>query len=429
MAMNSELAAIVSYIERERGVEREDVLTAIEGAIKQAASHNPGVTNDLRVVINRKDLSLHVYDTMVVSNEETGTGFISLARARRIKPDAVEGEAIEIEMPAARLGRIAAQTSRQMIMQNIRDIVRTNVYTDFKNRIGEIVSGTVSAVNRRDLYVFVGKTEMLLPGKERIPTEEFAVGDSIRAIVHSVKPDANGPAVTLSRASAEFVRTLFRLEVGEISDGVVEIMGIARDPGYRTKLAVRTLDEKVDPVGACVGLKGARVRNIVRELNGEKIDIVRWNADVKHYVAQALAPAKLESVEVDPDGGNTVHVTVAPDQYSLAIGKRGQNVRLTSKLTGWHVDVTKAIALASFEDQKAEAIKTLADMFSVSTAVATKLADAGFLTVDGIVESDEEGFIAATGLDEVTAKGLYAAAQAVAELTGVTTSAQAEEEE
>ena len=277
MAMNSELAAIVSYIERERGVEREDVLTAIEGAIKQAASHNPGVTNDLRVVINRKDLSLHVYDTMVVSNEETGTGFISLARARRIKPDAVEGEAIEIEMPAARLGRIAAQTSRQMIMQKIRDIERTNVYTDFKNRIGEIVSGTVSAVNRRDLYVFVGKTEMLLPGKERIPTEEFAVGDSIRAIVHSVKPDANGPAVTLSRASAEFVRTLFRLEVGEISDGVVEIMGIARDPGYRTKLAVRTLDEKVDPVGACVGLKGARVRNIVRELNGEKIDIVRWN--------------------------------------------------------------------------------------------------------------------------------------------------------
>ncbi len=432
MAMNGELAAVVSYIERERGVERESVLTAIESAIKQAASHNPGVTNDLRVVINRKDLSLHVYDTMVVSNEETGTGFISLARARRIKPDAVEGDAIEIEMPAARLGRIAAQTSRQMIMQKIREVERANVSSEFKNRIGEIVSGTVSAVNRRDLYVLVGKTEMLLPGKERIPTEEFSVGDSVRAIVHSVKDaskDSNGPAVTLSRASAEFVRTLFRLEVGEISDGVVEIMGIARDPGYRTKLAVRTLDEKVDPVGACVGLKGARVRNIVRELNGEKIDIVRWNADVKHYVAQALAPAKLESVEVDPDGGNTVHVTVAPDQYSLAIGKRGQNVRLTSKLTGWHVDVTKSIALASFEDQKAEAIKTLADMFSVSTAIATKLADAGFLTVEGIVESDEEGFIAATGLDEVTAKGLYAAAQAVAELTGVSSSAPAEEQE
>lgn len=432
MAINNELAAIVTYIERERGVEREDVLTSIEEAIKKAAEHNPDVTKNLRVVINRRDLSLHVYDTAEVSNEQKGAGFISLARARRIKPDAELGEKIEIEMPAARLGRIAAQTTRQVVMGKIREIEQTNVYTEFRNRIGEIVSGTVSAVNRRDLYVLVGKTEMLLPGKERIPTEEFSVGDSIRAIVHSVKPmksDAKGPSVTLSRASAEFVRTLFRLEVGEISDGVVEIMGIARDPGYRTKLAVRTLDEKVDPVGACVGLKGARVRNIVRELNGEKIDIVRWNADVRHYVAQALAPAKLESVEVDPDGGNTVHVTVAPDQYSLAIGKRGQNVRLTSKLTGWHVDVTKAIALASFEDQKAEAIKTLADMFSVSTAIATKLADAGFLTVEGIVESDEEGFIAATGLDEVTAKGLYAAAQAVAELTGVGSFAPAEEEE
>jgi len=429
MAMNNELLAIVSYIERERGVEREVVLTAIEQAIQQAAKHNVDVTNDLRVSINRKDLSIHVFDTVVVSSEETGTGFISPARARRIKPDAQEGDAIEIEMPASRLGRIAAQTSRQVIMQKIRDAERSNVFSEFRGRIGEIVSGTVSAVNRRDLYVLVGKTEMYLPAKERIPTEEFSVGDSIRAIVHNVKQEANGPAVTLSRASAEFVRTLFRLEVSEISDGVVEIMGIARDPGYRTKLAVRTLDEKVDPVGACVGLKGARVRNIVRELNGEKIDIVRWNADVKHYVTQALAPARLESVEVDPDGGNTVHVTVAPDQYSLAIGKRGQNVRLTSKLTGWHVDVTKAMALASFEDQKAEAIKTLADMFSVSTAVATKLADAGFLSVEGIVESDEAGFIASTGLDEVTAKGLYAAAKAVAELTGVTPSGDAAEEE
>ena len=157
----------------------------------------------------------------------------------------------------------------------------------------------------------------------------------------------------------------------------------------------------------------------MRELNGEKIDIVRWSDDIKNYIGQALEPAKLESVEVDPDGGNTVHVTVAPDQYSLAIGKRGQNVRLTSKLTGWHVDITKAMALASFEDQKAEAIKTLAETFSVSTAVATQLADAGFLSVEGIVECDEEGFIAATGLDEVTAKGIYAAAQAVAELTGI----------
>ena len=419
MAMNDNLQAVVTFIERERGVDRELVLVAIEQAIQQAARRNPGVTNDLRVSIDRKNLSLHVFDTMVVSDEDTGTGFISVARARRIKPDAAEGDTIEIEMPASRLGRIAAQTSRQMIMQKIREAERSNTFNDFKGRIGEIVSGTVTGTSHRDVFVMVGKTEMVLPAKERIPTEDFNVGDSIRAIVHNVKSESTGPAVTLSRASGEFVRTLFRLEVSEIADGVVEIMGVARDPGYRSKLAVRTLDEKVDPVGACVGLKGARVRNIVRELSGEKIDIVRWSEDPKVYITQALAPAKLESVEVDPDASNTVHVTGAPDQYSLAIGKRGQNVRLTSKLTGWHVDITKAMSLASFEDQKAEAIKTLADTFSVSTAVATQLADAGFLTVEGIVESDEEGFIASTGLDEVTAKGLYAAAQAVAELTGV----------
>ena len=424
MAINDSLQAVVNFIERERGVDRELVLGAIEGAILQAAKRNPGVTNDLRVSIDRKTLALHVYDTMVVSDEDTGTGFISVARARRLKPDAAEGDTIEVEMPASRLGRITAQTSRQMIMQKIRDAERSNTFNDFKGRVGEIVSGTVTGMSHRDLFVMVGRTEMVMPAKERIPTEDFKVGDPIRAIVHHVKPEKTGgaaptgPVVTLSRASGDFVRTLFRLEVSEIADGVVEIMGVARDPGYRSKLAVRTLDDKVDPVGACVGLKGARVRNIVRELNGEKIDIVRWSDDPKVYIGGALAPAKLESVEIDPDAPNTVHVTVAPDQYSLAIGKRGQNVRLTSKLTGWHVDITKAMALASFEDQKAEAIKTLADTFSISTAVATQLADAGFLTVEGIVESDEEGFIAATGLDEVTAKGLYAAAQAVAELMG-----------
>ncbi len=426
MESNTELRAIVDYIERERGVDREIVMQAIEGALQQSARRNPDVTNDLRVEINRRDYSLHVYDTLVVSDEETGLGFISTKRAMRFNPNVKEGDTIEIELPASRLGRIAAQTSRQMIMQKIRDAERSNVFSEFKGRIGEIVSGTVSAISNRDWYVLVGKTEMVLPAKERIPSEDYNIGDSIRAIVHNVKSAANGPSVTLSRTSNEFLRTLFRLEVSEISDGVVEIMGIARDPGYRAKISVRTLDEKVDPVGACVGLKGARVRSIVRELNGEKIDIVRWSGDIKNYVTQALAPAKLESIEVD-HARSAVRITVSPDQYSLAIGKRGQNVRLTTKLTGWRVDVTKSMALASFEDQKAAAIKTLAETFSISTAQATQLANAGFLTVEGIVACDEEGFIAATGLDEVTAKGLYAAAMAVAEITG--TDAEDYEEE
>ena len=419
MAMNNQLLAVVQHIESERGVSREIVLTAIEQAISQAARKNQNVTNDLRVAIDRKDLSLHVYDTLVVSDEENGPGFISSARAARFNHGnpVAEGQTVEIEMPAASLGRIAAQTSRQMIMQKIREAERTNTFAEYKDRVGDIVTGTVSAVSHRDTYVTVGKTEMILPGKERIPTEDYQVGDTLRAIVLRVDPEAKGPSVILSRASGKFVEALFRLEVSEIADGVVEIMGVSRDPGFRAKLAVRTANENVDPVGACVGQRGSRVRSIVNELSGEKIDIVRWNEDIRQYVAQALAPAKLESIEVDPALPNTVHVVAAADQYSLAIGKRGQNVRLATKLTGWHVEVRKSMATASFEDQKAEAIKNLAEMFSVSSAVATQMADAGYLTVDGIVDEDEASFIAATGLDEVTAKGVYAAAQAVAALT------------
>ncbi len=419
MAMNSQLLAVVQHIEAERGVSREIVLTAIEQALAQAAKKNHDVTNDLRVVIDRKDLSLHVYDTFVCSDEDSGPGFISLERARRFNKGVPvkEGQTLEVEMPASRLGRIAAQTSRQMIMQKIRDAERSNTFSEYKDRIGDIVSGTVSAVSHRDTYVTVGKTEMVLPAKERIPSEEFQVGDPIRAIVLRVDPEAKGASVVLSRASGKFLEALFRLEVSEIADGVVEIMGVSRDPGYRAKIAVRTANENVDPVGACVGQRGSRVRTIVSELSGEKIDIVRWNEDIRQYVAAALAPAKLESIEIDPVVPNTVHVVTPGDQYSLAIGKRGQNIRLTTKLTGWHIEVKRSMLAASFEDQKAEAIKELAETFSVSTAIATQMADAGFLSVDGIVEEDEASFIAATGLDEVTAKGVYAAAQAVAALT------------
>lgn len=419
MAMNSQLLAVVQHIESERGVSREIVLTAIEQALSQAARKNALVTNDLRVVIDRKDLSLHVYDTLVVSDEDTGVGFITTARAARVNhgTPVAAGETIVVEMPASRLGRIAAQMSRQMIMQKIREAERTNTFSEYRDRVGDIVSGTVAAVVHRDTYVTVGKTEMILPAKERIPTEDYQVGDPIRAIVKRVDPDAKGPSVTISRADNKFLEALFRLEVSEIADGVVEIMGVSRDPGYRAKIAVRTSNESVDPVGACVGQRGSRVRSIVNELSGEKIDIVRWNEDIRQFVSQALAPAKLESVEVDPALPNTVRCVAAADQYSLAIGKRGQNVRLATKLTGWHVEVKKSMATASFEDQKAEAIKELAEMLSVSTAVATQMADAGYLTVDGIAEEDEASFIAATGLDEVTAKGVYAAAKAVAALT------------
>ena len=418
MAMNSPLLAVVQQIEVERGVSREIVLQAIEWAMTQAARRNRDVTNDLRVAIDRKDLSLHVYDTVVCSDEEVGPGFISLARAKRLNKGnpVAEGATIEIEIPASRLGRIAAQMSRQMIMQRIRDAERTNTFSEYKDRIGDIVTGTISAVGPRETYVTVGKTEMILPNKERIPTERYQIGDTVRAIITRVDSEARGPSVTISRASPKFLEALFRLEVSEIADGVVEIMGCSRDPGFRAKLAVRSSNDKVDPVGACVGQRGNRVKAVVNALNGEKIDIVRWNADICKYVEAALAPAKLESIEVDPAQPNSVSIVVAPDQYSLAIGKRGQNVRLTSRLTGWHVDVKKSLAMASFEDQKAHAIRELAETLSISTALATRMADAGYLTVEGIVGDDEAGFIAATGIDEVAAKGIYAAAGAVVDM-------------
>ncbi|MBR7180206.1 MAG: transcription termination factor NusA [Kiritimatiellae bacterium] len=428
MAMNNQLLAVVQHIERERGVSREIVLTAIEQAIQQAARRNRDVTDDLRVTIDRKDLSLHVYDTLVCAKDKNEPGFISPALAAKLaKRPVEEGETVEVEMPASRLGRIAAQMSRQMIIQKIREAERTNTFSEYKDRIGDIVSGVVSAVTaRHDTYITAGKTELVLPSKYKIPTDKFQVGDPIRAVVLRVDEEARGPSVIVSRTSDKFLEALFRLEVSEIADGVVEIMSVSRDPGFRAKIAVRTANENVDPVGACVGQRGSRVKNIVNELGGEKIDIVRWNEDIRQFVTQALLPAKLESIEIDPAVPNTIRIVAAPDQYSLAIGKRGQNVRLTSKLVGWNVEIKKSLATASFEDQKAEAIKLLAETFGVSTATATQIADAGFLTVDQIADEDEATFVSATGLDEISAKGVYAAAKAVAELTGAEDAADGE---
>ena len=410
--MNNELLSIVSYLERDRGVNREIIIQAIESAIQQAARKSLEVSNDLRVEIDRKTLSIKAFDTVVVSEEDTGLGFLSLRKAKTLKPDVKPGDTLDIEIPPSHLGRIAAQTARQMILQKIREAERKNVYDEYKDRIGDIVSGTIRQISHRDLIIELGKTEAIMPAKERLPTEEYNVGDRIRAYVFRVQAGANGPSVVLSRACPEFVKTLFRLEVSEIADGIVEVMGVARDPGFRSKIAVKTLDEKVDPVGACVGLRGVRVRNIVRELNGEKIDIVRWSDDIKQYVAQALAPARLEGVALDPNDARTVHVMVAPDQLSLAIGKRGQNVRLTSKLTGWRVDIQKSGEEVSFEEKRETAIEELAEMLDISEEVASTLVANGFLTTDGIVDVEVSYLQEVTGLDEETVRKIWVAAQA-----------------
>ncbi|MDA3924286.1 MAG: transcription termination factor NusA [Kiritimatiellae bacterium] len=413
--MNNELLSIISYLERDRGVDREIIIQAIESAIQQAARKSMEVTNDLRVEIDRTTLSIKAYDTVVASDEEEGLGFITMRQAKRIDPATEPNGLIEIEVSPGKLGRIAAQTARQMILQKIREAERKNVYDEYKDRIGDIVTGTVRQISHRDLIVELGKTEAVLPSKERIPTEDYNVGDRVRAYVLRVQASSNGPAVVLSRACPEFVKTLFYLEVSEIADGIVEVMGVARDAGFRSKIAVKSLDEKVDPVGACVGLRGVRVRNIVRELNGEKIDIVRWSDDIKQYITQALAPAKLKEIELgamDEEGRRTVYVIVNPDQLSLSIGKRGQNVRLTSKLTGWRVDIKKVEEEVSFESKRESAIEELAEVLDLTDELAIKLVESGFLTTEGIVDVEISYLQEICGFDEITASKIWAAASA-----------------
>lgn len=415
MAMNNELLTVISYLERDRGVNREVIIQAIESALQQAGRKSAG-GGDLRVEIDRKTLRIKAFETRTVSREESGAGYITLRRARDINPAAQVGETVEIEVPPGRLGRIAAQTARQMIVQKIRQAERENVFDEFKDRIGDIVSGSVRQIVRRDLIVEIGKVEAILPAKERIPTEEYEIGNRIRAYVHSVQASTTGPAVVLSRACPEFVKALFRLEVSEIADGIVEVMGVARDPGYRSKIAVRTHDEKVDPVGACVGLRGNRVKNIVRELSGEKIDIVRWHEDIRQYITQALAPAHLAEVIVDPDQPTTAHITVDPEHLSLAIGRHGQNVRLASRLTGWRIDIRKRETEVSFEEQLSRAIESLAAVPGISREDADVLVRHGFLTADGILAAEIPYIMEVTGLDEADAQRVYdAAAAAVGE--------------
>ncbi len=410
---NNELLTVINYMERDRGVSRELIIQAIESALEAAARRSLGITSELRVTIDRKKLAVKAFQTLTVSDDDTGGDLISLRKAREIKPDAVPGEEIEVELPPAQIGRIGVQNARQMIMQKIRQAERENAFQEYKDRIGDVVSGTVRQVSRRDLLIDIGKVEALLPARERIPREEFEIGDTLRAYVYKVQPNATGSSVILSRACPEFVKALFRIEVSEIADGIVEVMGVARDPGTRAKIAVRSHDEKVDPVGACVGLRGARVRNIVRELNGERVDIIRWHDEIRQFTTQALSPARLASVTVVSEEERLLRVLVDPDQLSLAIGRQGQNVRLTSKLLGWKVDIQRTDVEESFEVRVARAVDALATIEGIERDEAEILVANGFLTAEGILAVDTAYLQEATELSTEAAERIWQAAAAL----------------
>ena len=380
----AELKAVVEYMESERGVEREVIIRAIELAL-ESASEKTGVNeSDLRIAIERNTFQMKAF--------------------RRLS----DGSEIESTPPS--LGRIAAATAKQLIMQKIRTAEKEIIFDEYKDRIGDVVTGTVVRFERADVVIELDHGEAVLLGRERVPTEEYEVGERVRAIILDVRERERGPEIALSRSHPDFVRSLFEMEVSEISDNTMDIKGIAREAGYRSKVAVHSNDERVDPVGACVGMRGMRVKNIVRELSGEKIDIVRWSDDIKVLITNSLAPARLKHVDVDEET-RTVSVTVDPDQLSLAIGKRGQNARLTSKLTGWRVDVQKDEESMDFEERVAIAVSNLAKIEGIGENYAEKLVFSGFLTLEGILAAELSDLASIEGISPDESQAIWTAAE------------------
>jgi len=411
--MNNELLAVFEYMERERKLDRETLAQLVESALQVAGRKSLGPVRDLRVELDRTTLDIRAYASIeVVDFVRNRQEEISLddARAKYPSKNPQLGDLIEVEITPRNFGRIAAQTAKQAIIQKLRSAEKDKVQSIYKDHIGDIVTGSVRRFERSDVVVDLGDAEGMMPAKERVPSEEYQIGDRIRFLLTALDSPTLGTQLVLSRANPEFIHKLFELEVSEIADGTVEIKGIAREAGFRTKIAVHSHDDKVDPVGACVGLRGQRVKNIVRELSGEKIDIVKWSDDIKTYVTNALAPAKLLRLEVD-ELENTVKVIVEADQLSLAIGKKGQNARLTAKLTGWKVDIQKDEADITFEERIALATDQLAAVDGISPEQAGQLVAAGFLTLEGIMAADITDLVDIEGFDAEIADQIRSAAE------------------
>ena len=376
--MNGELLSVLDHLEREKGIKREILIQAVEAALVSAA----------RKVVGRKE------DEITVKfNEKTG----------EIKVFSSEGEVTSQEF-----GRIAAQTAKQVIIQKIREAERDVIYSDFQNRVGGLASGTVHRMEKGNIIIDLGKTEALLPRRELPLSEEYRQGDRIRAYILEVKKTNRGPQIILSRTHADLVRRLFELEIPEIDEGIVEIKAISREPGERTKIAVTSKDEKVDCIGACVGMRGSRVKNIVRELHGEKIDIVRYSENIEEYLGATLSPAKVSEFRVDKEKKGVVAI-VDDDQLSLTIGKRGQNVRLASKLTGWDIDIKTKSELAKEQEIDIQQLP------GVGPKLREALTAAGFTTVSSIAKATPDALRQVKGVGPKTAEKLLTSAKGLIE--------------
>ena len=395
--MVSDLGKLISQVSREKGLEPSLLTDALEEAVKAAARKKFGPEYDLEVTYNDELGEIEVFEFKEVVNDVTNERLqISLEDARELDPESELGDSLGVKMDTNTFGRIAAQSAKQVIMQRFKEAERNVVYDDFKDRRGEIVNGIVQRFDRGAMIVNLGRTEAELPAREQIRGESYRQGDRIRAYILEVRQFSRGPQIILSRTHPNFVSALFENEVPEITEGIVHIIQVAREPGSRTKMAVTSKDADVDPVGACVGMKGRRVQAVVQELRGEKIDIVTWDPDPAKFICNALAPAEIVRVIVD-ETNNAMEVVVPDDQLSLAIGKRGENVRLASKLTGWKLDVTGE---SDYNQVFKDGYKSLMSLEEIDAGMASELYERGMRSAEDVAGADVEDLMTIEDMTE-----------------------------
>lgn len=413
--MNHELIAMLDYLEREKGIHKQTLVEAISSALVVASKKSlTAGTRELRVEIDPRTGKIRALAKLIVVEEvQNPHDEISLEKAQLTHPEAKVGDEIDVEVTPADFGRIAAQTARQAITQRIRQIEKDMIYDEFKDRTGDVITGTVRRFDRYGVIVDLGKFEGVMPDRERVPSESYTIGDRLRFYVVAVDNSSRGPEIILSRSHPNFVRRLFELEVAEIHDGTVQIKSLSREPGIRTKVAVWCADEKIDPVGACVGVRGSRVKQIVRDLNNEKVDIIRWNPDLIEFAKEALKPARITSITKEETGSRTVlHVQIVKEDLSQAIGKKGLNARLTARLLGCDLDIiedkSKAEAVA---EKTTQAAQSLASSLQISDSDAARLAQAGMHNLEVIVDAGASAIAEVLGCPEEQAEALYEQAQ------------------
>ena len=390
--MSHEILSVLEYMEKEKGIARDAMIQAIASAIASAAQKSINTTNEIRVEINPKSGALKAWNQLeVVDSVSDSQREIHIDKARQMDSEATVGGLIETEVDPAFLGRIAAQAARQAILQRIRQFEKDRIFDDFKDTVGDIVTGTVRRRERGDLLIDLGKAEAILPARERIAGEDYAPGESIRCLLLKIEQSNRGPEIILSRSNINFVRRLFDVEVTEISDGTVKIEAMAREAGYRTKIAVSSTDPKVDPVGACVGSRGTRVKTIVRELGGEKIDIIRYDSDPIRLLEEALKPAVPKDIDLN-EAEHRIHFNVIEDDLSIAIGRKGLNAKLTSRLLGWKLDIGKKETEAvGFSQKVAKAVEGINLIPGIEPDIAERLVAIGLVSADafeGVSSSD-----------------------------------------